>query len=64
MDAPICPNCGTPITRALDLPYGWWEWDAGAGRYRTGVTGELPDPLITSSGSITNAPRVFVRAAS
>lgn len=34
MDAPICPNCGTPITRALDLPYGWWEWDAAAGRYR------------------------------
>lgn len=27
MDAPLCPHCGTAITRALDLPYGWWEWD-------------------------------------
>jgi len=27
MDAPACPKCGKSITRALDLPYGWWEWD-------------------------------------
>jgi hypothetical protein len=27
MDAPTCPSCGKAITRALDLPYGWWEWD-------------------------------------
>ena len=27
MDAPSCPHCGEPVTRALDLPYGWWEWD-------------------------------------
>lgn len=27
MDAPNCPQCGKPITRALDLPYGWWEWN-------------------------------------
>ena len=27
MDAPNCPACGQPITRALDAPYGWWEWD-------------------------------------
>lgn len=26
MDAPLCPNCGGPITRAIDVPYGWWEW--------------------------------------
>jgi len=26
MDAPTCPACGKPVTRALDLPYGWWEW--------------------------------------
>jgi hypothetical protein len=27
MEAPNCPNCGQPITRVLDLPYGWWEWN-------------------------------------
>jgi hypothetical protein len=27
MSAPICPKCSQPITRALDAPYGWWEWD-------------------------------------
>ena len=27
MDAPICPNCGEPITRVVDVPYGWWEWN-------------------------------------
>ena len=32
MNAPICPNCGKEITRALDAPYGWWEWDGT--RYR------------------------------
>ena len=26
MSAPNCPNCGEPITRALDAPYGWWDW--------------------------------------
>ena len=26
MGAPICQNCGQPVTRVLDLPYGWWEW--------------------------------------
>jgi hypothetical protein len=24
---PVCPNCNQPITRALDMPYGWWEWN-------------------------------------
>ena len=33
MDAPICPNCNTPITRVVDVPYGWWEWDAAKGEY-------------------------------
>lgn len=27
MNAPICPNCGHAITRVLDAPYGWWEWN-------------------------------------
>lgn len=27
MDAPTCPACGKAVTRALDLPYGWWEWN-------------------------------------
>ncbi|MEK7422301.1 MAG: hypothetical protein AAB131_00535 [Actinomycetota bacterium] len=38
MDAPncpTCPNCGKPITKVFDAPYGWWEWDADAGAYRT-----------------------------
>lgn len=25
-EPPKCPHCGEPVTRALDLPYGWWEW--------------------------------------
>ena len=29
MNAPTCPKCGAPIERALDLPYGWWEWSDG-----------------------------------
>jgi hypothetical protein len=27
MTAPICPHCHQPITRALDLPYGYWHWN-------------------------------------
>ena len=26
MAAPICPHCAKPVTCALDLPYGYWEW--------------------------------------
>jgi hypothetical protein len=26
MKPPNCPNCGEMITRALDAPYGYWEW--------------------------------------
>jgi hypothetical protein len=26
MDTPTCPNCGKPVTRVLDAPYGYWEW--------------------------------------
>jgi len=33
MSAPICPNCGNPITRAIDVPYGWWEWSEAKGKY-------------------------------
>ncbi len=33
MQAPTCPKCGAAITRALDLPYGWWEWDEQRQRY-------------------------------
>ena len=35
MDAPTCPSCGEPITRALDLPYGWWEWNGSAYELKT-----------------------------
>ena len=34
MNAPTCPNCGAPITRVVDVPYGWWEWDKATGSYR------------------------------
>jgi hypothetical protein len=27
MNPPTCPGCGEPLTRVLDLPYGFWEWD-------------------------------------
>jgi hypothetical protein len=30
MDAPTCPSCGEPLTRVLDLPYGYWEWTGAA----------------------------------
>jgi hypothetical protein len=33
MSAPICPSCDQPITRALDAPYGWWEWDDERSKY-------------------------------
>jgi hypothetical protein len=32
MDARTCPGCGKPITRVLDLPYGYWEWNGTAYR--------------------------------
>lgn len=38
MDAPSCPHCGKPITRALDLPYGWWEWQGDGYRLTTAAT--------------------------
>ncbi len=34
MTAPICPHCNQPITRALDAPYGWWEWNDEQSAYR------------------------------
>jgi hypothetical protein len=33
MSAPICPNCGKEITRVVDVPYGWWEWNEAKGAY-------------------------------
>jgi hypothetical protein len=27
MTPPNCPHCSKPLTRVLDLPYGWWEWE-------------------------------------
>lgn len=35
MDAPTCPHCRQPITKALDLPYGWWEWSGDRYEHRT-----------------------------
>lgn len=33
MAVPDCPHCGRPVTRILDLAYGYWEWDAERQRY-------------------------------
>jgi len=30
MDAPRCPSCDEPLSRVLDLPYGYWEWTGSA----------------------------------
>jgi hypothetical protein len=38
MDAPTCEHCGQPVTRALDLPYGWWEWDGKGYALKTAST--------------------------
>ena len=41
MSAPQCPNCNEPITRALDAPYGWWEWDGERYTLRTAAKGTV-----------------------
>ncbi len=41
MMAPICPNCDQPITRALDAPYGWWEWDGERYTLTTAASGTV-----------------------
>jgi len=33
MSAPICPNCGQPMTKVVDVPYGWWQWNDEKGKY-------------------------------
>lgn len=38
MNPPTCPSCGKPVTRALDLPYGWWEWEGDGYVHRTAAT--------------------------
>jgi len=41
MDAPNCRECGKPITRALDLPYGWWEWTGDGYELTTAARGSV-----------------------
>ena len=41
MDAPTCPSCDKPLTKVLDLPYGYWEW-TGA-KYELRSTSERVD---------------------
>ena len=35
MDAPTCPGCDKPLTRVLDIPYGFWEWSGEAYKLRS-----------------------------
>ena len=41
MSVPSCPNCGKPVTRVLDAPYGWWEWRNDAYVMRTAANGTV-----------------------
>jgi hypothetical protein len=41
MSVPSCPNCGKPVTRVLDAPYGWWEWRGDAFVMRTAANGTV-----------------------
>lgn len=38
MEAPNCPKCGKPVTRVVDVPYGWWEWNGERYENRTAAT--------------------------
>lgn len=38
MNAPNCPACGEPLTRVLDLPYGFWEWDGSTYKLKSTST--------------------------
>ena len=38
MRPPLCPHCDQPLTRVLDAPYGFWEWDGGKFQHRTAAT--------------------------
>ncbi len=39
MDAPLCPNCGMPIDKVVDVPYGWWEWTGAKYEPKTAAIG-------------------------
>ena len=36
---PTCPGCGQALTRVVDLPYGYWEWDGTVYRHRYSAEG-------------------------
>ncbi len=38
MNAPNCPKCGQPVTRVVDVPYGWWEWNGARYEARSAAT--------------------------
>ena len=35
MDPSPCPSCGQPLTRVVDIPYGYWEWTGTAYKLRS-----------------------------
>jgi hypothetical protein len=46
MEAPLCPNCGKAITRVVDVPYGWWEWNGEKYTPCTAATGVPVAPWV------------------
>ncbi len=43
MPVPDCPNCGSPVTRILDLAYGYWQWSDETDSYEHRTCSERVD---------------------
>ncbi len=43
MPVPDCPNCGSPVTRILDLAYGYWQWSDETESYEHRTCSERVD---------------------
>lgn len=39
MEAPKCPKCGQAVTKVVDVPYGWWEWNGTKYVNKTAASG-------------------------
>lgn len=55
MTVPACPFCHEPLTRVLDLPYGYWEW--GGSRYvQRFTTAEVTVPPFACASCLRGLP--------